>query len=109
MHTHIHTHTLTYIHTHTLTHTYTCTHTHIHAYTHTHIHTYIHTYTHTHIHTPVYMYYAHIFVCILLYQEPGSLEDIPITFIDTLEQLEELQRKLNTVTEFAVDLEVGRE
>ena len=39
---------------------------------------------------------------------PGSLEDTPLTYIDSLEQLQELQQKLMNVKEFAVDLEVGR-
>ncbi len=34
---------------------------------------------------------------------------MPLTFIDTLEQLEELKKKLMAVTEFAVDLEVKGE
>ncbi len=48
---------------------------------------------------------SHVSSC----QEPGSLEEVPLTFIDSLEQLEELQRKLMTVSGFAVDLEVGKQ
>ena len=37
---------------------------------------------------------------------PGSLEDIPLTIITTLEQLQQLKAELMNVKEFAVDLEV---
>ena len=39
-------------------------------------------------------------------QTAGSLEDTPLTFVTTLEQLEALKKELTTVSEFAVDLEV---
>ena len=37
---------------------------------------------------------------------PGSLEDIPLTVITTLEQLQQLKAELMNVNEFAVDMEV---
>lgn len=37
---------------------------------------------------------------------PGSLEDIPLTIITTLEQLQLLKTELMIVKEFAVDMEV---
>jgi hypothetical protein len=37
---------------------------------------------------------------------PGSLEDIPLTIITTLEQLQQLKTELLNVKEFAVDMEV---
>ena len=37
---------------------------------------------------------------------PGSLEDIPLTIITTLEQLQQLKAELMSVKEFAVDMEV---
>lgn len=40
-------------------------------------------------------------------QEPSSLDDVPLTMITTVEQLQELNRLLVTVSEFAVDLEVS--
>lgn len=40
-------------------------------------------------------------------QEPGSLSDVPLTMITTVEQLQELSRLLVTVSEFAIDLEVS--
>jgi len=45
----------------------------------------------------------------LLYhpQLPGSLEDTPLTYVNSLEQLQELREQLTSVKEFAVDLEVG--
>ncbi len=39
-------------------------------------------------------------------QNAGSLEDTPLSFVTTLEQLEELKNELTKVPEFAVDLEV---
>jgi len=38
-------------------------------------------------------------------QLPGSLEDTPLTYVNSLEQLQELQEQLTSVKEFAVDLE----
>lgn len=43
-----------------------------------------------------------------LFQEPGSLEDVPLTLVETVEQLDELKGKLMSVSEFAIDLEVRR-
>ena len=40
-------------------------------------------------------------------QSPGSLEDTPLSYVDTPEQLQELKEKLCSVSDFAVDLEVG--
>ena len=37
---------------------------------------------------------------------PGSLEDIPLTIITTLEQLQQLKAELMNVKEFAIDMEV---
>ena len=37
---------------------------------------------------------------------PGSLEEIPLTIITTLEQLQQLKTELMNVKEFAVDMEV---
>ncbi len=39
-------------------------------------------------------------------QNAGSLEDTPLSFVTTLEQLEELKNELMKVPEFAIDLEV---
>ncbi len=39
-------------------------------------------------------------------QLPGSNEDTPLTFIDSLTQLEALKEELKCVKEFAIDLEV---
>ena len=36
----------------------------------------------------------------------GSLEDTPLTFVDTLAKLEALKEDLMGVAEFAIDLEV---
>ena len=50
-----------------------------------------------------------LYMTSLLYhpQLPGSLEDTPLTYVNSLEQLQELQEQLTSVKEFAVDLEVG--
>ncbi len=37
---------------------------------------------------------------------PGSLEDIPLTVLTTLEQLQQLKTELMNVKEFAIDMEV---
>lgn len=37
---------------------------------------------------------------------PGSLEDIPLTIITTLEQLQQLKTELMKVKELAIDMEV---
>ena len=37
---------------------------------------------------------------------PGSLEDIPLIIITTLEQLQQLKSELMNVKEFAIDMEV---
>lgn len=43
---------------------------------------------------------------VCLFQLPGSLEDTPLTFVDSLEQLEALKEELKGAREFAIDLEV---
>ena len=40
-------------------------------------------------------------------QHPGSLSDVPLTIVTTVEQLQEISRLLVSVSEFAVDLEVS--
>ena len=45
-----------------------------------------------------------LFVC--LFQLYEVFDKTPYTFVDTPELLQELSEHLNTVTEFAVDLEV---
>ena len=39
-------------------------------------------------------------------QSPGSLEDVPLTIVESVEQLESLKEELKSVKEFAIDLEV---
>ena len=50
-----------------------------------------------------------LYMTSLLYhpQLPGGLEDTPLTYVNSLEQLQELREQLTSVKEFAVDLEVG--
>ena len=40
-------------------------------------------------------------------QLPGALDDVPLTMVTTVEQLQEMSKVLTGVTEFAVDLEVS--
>ena len=56
--------------------------------------------------TPSIAYIVGVSLTIIM-QEPGSLSDVPLTMITTVEQLQELSRLLVTVSEFALDLEVS--
>ena len=48
----------------------------------------------------------YVIVLVVMLQFPGGLEDVPYTFVDTEEQLEQMLTELKESKEFAVDLEV---